>query len=52
MLNILAITLRFNQRMYSINESDGLVQPMLILSGPLTTDLPLQVMTIDSSAGK
>ena len=48
--NILDITLKFNQRMYNINESDGLVQPMLILSDPLITSLSLQVITIDSSA--
>ena len=46
----LAVTLKFKQQMYTINESDGLVKPMLILSDPLTTNLFLQVMTVDSLA--
>ena len=46
----LAVIVKFNQEMYAINESDGLVKPVLILSDPLPTNLFLQVMTVDSSA--
>ena len=36
--------------MYSINENIGIVQPILILSAPLSTDFTLQVINTDSTA--
>ena len=36
--------------MYIINESDQLVQPVLILHNSLTTDITVQVMTSDITA--
>ena len=36
--------------MFAIYENAGFVQPTLILSAPLTTDLTLQVTNIDSTA--
>ena len=47
---ILAVSLRFNPTVYTINENAGFVQPTLTLSAPLTTDLTLQVANIDSTA--
>ena len=47
---ILAVTLRFNPTIYSINENNGILQPILILSAPLLTDFTLQVINIDSTA--
>ena len=47
---ILAVVLRFTQTTYNIGEGDALVQPMLTLSRPLSTDLTLQVLNSDLSA--
>ena len=47
---VLAVSLRFNPTVYTINENAGFVQPTLTLSAPLTTDLTLQVTNIDSTA--
>ena len=38
-----AATVSFNQSMYTINESEGPVQPVLVLSNPSSTDVPVQV---------
>ena len=47
---ILAVVLRFTQTTYNIIEGDALVQLMLTLSRPLSTDLTLQVLNSDLSA--
>ena len=36
--------------MYIINENIGFLQPILILSAPLSTSFTLQVINIDSTA--
>ena len=36
--------------MYSVNEDDVLIQPMLILSNPSSTDLSIDVLSFDDSA--
>ena len=37
------IVLRFNQTVYSVNEDDGIVQPVLVLSNPSSYDVTIQV---------
>ena len=37
------IILRFNQTVYSVNEDDGKVQPVLVLSNPSSYDVIIQV---------
>ena len=36
--------------MYSVNEDDKLVQPVLILSDPLSTNITVEVFSTDGSA--
>ena len=38
------IILRFNQTAYRINENEGSVQPVLVLSNPSLNDITIQVM--------
>ena len=38
-----AATVSFNQSMYTINENEGPVQPVLVLSNPSSTDVTVQV---------
>ena len=45
-----APTITFNQSTHTINEDDGLVTIVLILSDPSTTDITVQVLTTDGSA--
>ena len=40
----------FNQSMYSVNEDNGPAQPVLVLSGPSSTDITVQVFNTDRSA--
>ena len=40
----------FNQSMYSVNEDAGLVQPVLVISNPSSTDITVQVTNTDGSA--
>ena len=37
------IMVKFSQSTYSVNEDDGLVQPVLVLSNPSSTDITVQV---------
>ena len=46
----LAPTLSFKLSTYIINESDELVELVLLLSNPSSTDITLQVLTTDGSA--
>ena len=51
--NLLAITVNFSQVAYSINESNGQLQPMLLFSNPASTDITLQVEdTSNTATGK
>lgn len=46
-----AVTVYFNESTYSVHESDGLVQPVLILEGLLSIDITVQVyFSINGSA--
>ena len=40
----------FSQTMYSVDEDDGPAQPVLVLSGPSSTDITVQVTNTDGSA--
>ena len=42
--------IQFNESKYYINESIGLVQPVLVLNASLVTDLIVQVRTTDNTA--
>ena len=46
----IAITVMFNQSMYSVNEDAGPVQPVLVISNPSSTDITVQVTNTDGSA--
>ena len=49
-LFLLAITVRFVQSTYSVNENDGPVQPVLVLSNPSANDTVVEVFNTDGSA--
>ena len=49
-LSFLDITVRFSQSMYNVDESDGVVQILLILSNPSSTALNVTVFATDESA--
>ena len=40
----------FNQSVYSVNEDEGVAQPVLILTSPPSTDVTVEVFTTDGSA--
>ena len=46
----LEITLKFSQSAYSINENNGSIQPVLILSDISLIEFTIQVLNIDESA--
>ena len=41
---------QFNESTYSVNESNWLIQPVLILCTPLSTDITIQVTSVDVTA--
>ena len=49
-LCFVAITVMFNQSMYSVDENGGPAQPVLILSNPSSSVVTVQVITTDGSA--
>ena len=44
--------MRFGQAMYTVDESDGVVEILLVLSNPSSTILFITVFALDESAGK
>ena len=42
--------MRFDNARYTVNEDDGLVQPVLVLSNPSSFVVSLQVITTDVTA--
>ena len=40
----------FNQSTYSVNEDDGSVQPVLVLSNPSSTNITIQVKETSGAA--
>ena len=49
-LFLLAITVSFEQSMYSVNENAGPAQPVLVLSNPSSTTITVEVFNTDGSA--
>jgi len=47
---LLVTTVRFNQSTYSVGENDGLVQPVLVLSNPSSTDIIVQMLDTNITA--
>jgi len=46
----IAITVMFNQSMYSVIESEGPARPTLVLSNPSSSDITVQVTNTDGTA--
>ena len=44
------ITITFSQSTYNVNEDDGPVQPVLVLSNPSSTDITVQVRDTQNTA--
>ena len=44
------VTVRFSQSLYTVNENDGSVQPVLVLSNPASTDITVVVEDISYNA--
>ena len=44
------IVVNFEQMTYNIDEDNGLVQPVLVLSNPSSTTITIEVLSIDESA--
>ena len=49
LIEIVAIV-HFSQSTYSVNEDDGVVQPVLVLSNPSSTDITVQVRDNSNTA--
>ena len=45
-----AITVRFNQTAYNVDENVGPVQPLLVFSNPSSTDIIVQVRETEITA--
>ena len=48
--NLVVATISFNQSMYSVNENEGSIQPVLVLSNPSSTDVTVQVTDEEGTA--
>ena len=46
----LVITVRFSQSAYSVEETTGVVQPLLVLSNPASIDITVEVSNTDKTA--
>ena len=42
--------MKFTQSAYNVNEGSGPVQPMLVLSNPLSTDITIEVFNTNITA--
>ena len=47
---LLVTSVKFSQSTYSVNENSGVVQPVLVLSNPSSTDITVEVTSTDGSA--
>ena len=47
---LLVTSVKFSQSTYSVNENSGVVQPVLVLSIPSSTDITVEVISTDGSA--
>jgi len=52
MFTFLASTVRFNQSIYNVNESDGKIDVTLYHSNPSSVDITLRVISDHVSTGK
>jgi len=50
LVNFPAITVNFSQSSYSANENDEVVQLMVVMSNPSSSDITIRVDTIDREA--
>ena len=46
----IAVTVNFNQTKYLVNQHDGPVQPVIVLSNPSSIDITVRVVSIDGTA--
>ena len=46
----LVTSVNFSQSAYTVNEKDGMIQFTLLLSNPSSTDITVEVSSIDESA--
>ena len=46
----IAVTVNFNQTKYLVNQRDGPVQPVIVLSNPSSIDITVRVISIDGTA--
>lgn len=51
-LFLLVATINFSQSLYVVNERNGVVNPVLILSNKSSTDITVQVVVTDFSASE
>ena len=47
---VASLNVSFGQSTYSVNEDDGLVQPVLVLSNPSSTNITVQVRDNSNNA--
>ena len=47
---LIDVTVNFEQQTYNVNEDDGKVEPVLILSNPSSTAITVEVFSTDGSA--
>ena len=48
--NLVVANISFGQPMYSVNENEGPIQPVLVLSNPSSTDITVQVTDEEGTA--
>ena len=47
---LIDVTVMFSQSLYSVTENAGLVEPVLVLSNPPSSDITVQVSNVDITA--
>ena len=49
-INLIAITVVFDRRRYSVDEDAGPAQPMIVLSNPSSMNMTVEVRNINNTA--
>ena len=49
-LCLIAANVSFEQQTYNVNETDGQIEPVLVLSNPSSTAITVEVFSTDGSA--
>ena len=49
-INLVAITVMFDRRMYSVDENAGPAQPMIVLSNPSSMNMTVEVRNVNNTA--